>query len=414
MILVYLLAVNKLDVIINNQNIIPDKIFISDGIRYENTILGEKSNLKRDFIIASTPTSREFIIKSNNDIIISDEYKLKIYNSEGKPLKTVGGKGQGPGEFEEKPKIAIGVDDYLIGYSSKSGRSTWNLFDKNYKFITKKRGPNEKLLDEYLNSKKMNKKYKDIIFSGIINRFPLNEKDLIYSLEMTDIKNPVKYISIVKEMGNHSEEIMFSEDPRYIIFQNGMYEISSNTGRFKFTVTNNYIIYYNSLDEELIDNKEYEILYTIHIVEMSNKNSSILKQKIYTSKLNIDVEKKVKQLRQKRSQKDIETEKEFYKKKVFYSPLIDIYVDNNYLFLFFEKRDVKLKYEDPNKGYFADIFDLQKNQYISTIEMPKEFSSLSDILKIYIQNKYLYFSTSDKDGYPEIRKYKIDSSVYGR
>ena len=58
------------------------------------TQFGDK-NLPEDYILGS-PSG--MAVDNFGNILVTDDYKLKIYTPEGKPKMILGGKGQGPEE----------------------------------------------------------------------------------------------------------------------------------------------------------------------------------------------------------------------------------------------------------------------------------------------------------------------------
>jgi hypothetical protein len=56
----------------------------------------------------------------------------------------------------------------------------------------------------------------------------------------------------------------------------------------------------------------------------------------------------------------------------------------------------------------VDVFDISKMSYVKSFEIPLDFPTN------IINNGYLYCRTDDENGYPEIRKYKITSNIYGK
>ena len=72
-------------------------IFILNIQVFSDTILPLK-----DIILSPEPHSECLKIGKNGRIYISDKktYQINIYSEKGKLLYTMGGKGQGPGEFQ--------------------------------------------------------------------------------------------------------------------------------------------------------------------------------------------------------------------------------------------------------------------------------------------------------------------------
>ena len=93
-------------------------------------------------------------VKNNGDILIPDEFKIKVFDSSLKPKKIFGGQGQGPGEFEFATALRLAPNGYL----TVSDEEYYSLFDDNYKFISKNRFYPSANLTSFLKSKDIEQK----------------------------------------------------------------------------------------------------------------------------------------------------------------------------------------------------------------------------------------------------------------
>ena len=86
------------------------------------------------------------LVNYNGDIIVPDEYKLKIFDTDGRPKKIVGRRGQGPGEFSFTPYPYISEDRYIA--VSDVMRPGFQIFGSQYEFIEKKDIKKSKLIEK--------------------------------------------------------------------------------------------------------------------------------------------------------------------------------------------------------------------------------------------------------------------------
>jgi len=109
------------------------------GDRYKNEVI----ELKEELSIGVADGAEEYILNrpvdidadSKGNIYVADggDKWIKVYNSDGTFIKTIGREGQGPGEFQGLRKIIVHKKDELYTYDSRLRRLS--LFDKNDEFI---------------------------------------------------------------------------------------------------------------------------------------------------------------------------------------------------------------------------------------------------------------------------------------
>ncbi len=71
--------------------------------------------------------------KGNIYALASREYKVQVYDPKGAYLRTIGKKGQGPGEFEVPVNIIVGKDDFL--YVFDYAKAAFVVFDPQGKYV---------------------------------------------------------------------------------------------------------------------------------------------------------------------------------------------------------------------------------------------------------------------------------------
>jgi len=382
-----------------SQNIKNDILQINKNTLILEMRIGEGSGLKGDFIIAGN--SGSLAVNDNGDIIITDEYKIKIYDKNGKPLKVIGRKGQGPGEYETFPKINLGLKGYLTGYNDLFDNSIYNLYSEKYVIIKTKRITNDIIYEKYIK----NKKLKDVTIydiNSVNNLYPINANEMLCSILIKDYFNETPYKAILKVSDNNIEEIYFSKEPEYIITKNRSIVNNGLLGRFFWGVTSNgQIIIYNSDTDEHSNNKTSK--YNIYIIDIVKGNKNKLDHNFQP-----EVFKKEYIDNLIRNRKVFKLSSEFFSKKEevtlkskkYMYALSKLLIENNYIFAYLKERE--------REKYLVDVFDISKMSYVKSFEIPLDFPTN------IINNGYLYCKTDDENGYPEIRKYKITSNIYGK
>jgi len=112
--------------------------YSSDLLSFEMCFGSELSGTTKEEFLLVSP--RHIRVKDDGDIIVADEFRLKVYDKYGKEKKIIGGPGEGPGAFEKSiPSLYIGPSEHLIAESEFGSMGTYNLFGQDYKLIEKKR-----------------------------------------------------------------------------------------------------------------------------------------------------------------------------------------------------------------------------------------------------------------------------------
>lgn len=127
------------------------KIKIKDGVKYiYNPKEGlwdndptKKLTIKRMFSLGSVEADEEYLFSwvqyittdSLGNIYVCDskENRIQVYNKDGKYLKTIGQKGQGPGELMRPMKVLIGRNGNI--YINDDLNYRISIFNSKGKFI---------------------------------------------------------------------------------------------------------------------------------------------------------------------------------------------------------------------------------------------------------------------------------------
>ena len=111
---------------------------------------GDK-DIPEEYLLAN-PSSR-IAVNDAGDIYIFDEYKVKVFDKNGKPKAIFGGQGQGPGEFRanRSHNLYMSPTGNLFVYSSES----YSIFSPANKFINKRLFSSSTIFTSLKNNYKM-------------------------------------------------------------------------------------------------------------------------------------------------------------------------------------------------------------------------------------------------------------------
>jgi len=111
-------------------------------------------------------------VNNDNEILILDESRIKIYDENGKPIRIIGRPGQGPGEFESPRFLSLNPNGY---YTVLGGSNVYDfsVFSPENKFIERRNyrvNPPYKQFFEKLN----------LVPSKIKSVFALNDTERVF------------------------------------------------------------------------------------------------------------------------------------------------------------------------------------------------------------------------------------------
>ena len=364
-----------------------EKTILNNVLTFELS-LGDK-NLPSEYLLA---VPYAFVIANNNDVIVFDESKLKIYDAKGKPKQIVGGPGQGPGEFLKYAEPFYSEDGYLTVINIATPFPSYNLFGPDYKFIEQKNIETSEVYKKFQNNFKPDRIsfLKIYTFSGkkqiiMLQRFYQSSAtsgtaDSLYFDIVFVTENDSKIIHSAKRRSNPNDFSVFvpeAGDLEYDFLSN--HRIAYTNSKIHKTVDNDiwyYIIYLHNFDTG--KSQEIKHPYTRLALPDSLRNWEINKNlpkalfEMQEGMLNV------------------------YKKLEHYAPVARLIGDGNYLFVF--------SFLKKNGHYAADVFEVNQNKYICSAYLPYGI----------IKNGYFYRKVKNNEGYYVIEKYRIDPKVYGK
>jgi len=224
----------------------------------ELTFGSELYDTKDEFLLARP---WEMDISSEGDIAIVDEEKIKIFDKFGKGKKIVGGRGQGPGEFDFSPTLFFGPTGYLIALSKSPMGTYYNLYAPDYQFIEKKNTRNKQPLIDILQTKVPGIKRFEV--NKII---PLNKSEMVYSVYFFDSQGKTRFISIIHEKDEKITELYHAKDPITFV-GGGLISISAFMGYMYWHVIPGRKIMYINTDDDIHDENEGSF-YTINVLSI--------------------------------------------------------------------------------------------------------------------------------------------------
>jgi hypothetical protein len=362
----------------------------------------ELSNTKSEFLLTRYITNKNgMTFNKNGDIIIADEDRIKVFDESGKGKIVFGRKGQGPGEFADGStmRIACGPSGLLAVVSGMSASGMLDIFSPKYGFVNKIRIIKDKQLNDYVDSYVPAKKAGILIMKLV----PFEKDEWVAELNFQDEND--KYISLIYVNKSKIYEITRFKSPKEFTASNGIRISSSALGYYAWGyIPEKKIIYVNS-DEDIHSESE-DSYYKINIFDCNTFEKKQITKTFSKRPYNEEfLNKRAKEVKKSDGEKMYKAYLEMnklYMKKKYYPSLSYFITDGRYAYVrpFISSSDFKMNL------YGFDIFDLETGKFVNSINLP--FSSY-----FHIHNQMLYdITNTDKNGYPEIRVYKINPSLF--
>lgn len=384
---------------------------LTDVFEFELSFGAE--GIKDEYLLAQP---KDIAVNINGDIYVADEERIKVFYPDGSEKTIIGGPGEGPGEFEGISKIAINEEGALIVVD----RFGLSFFDRDHKFIEKKRLQGRPVFEDYLDSVGIYQTYpiKDIIHlkdnDNIIyigGNIPINGKNYVLPCDLLVKYNGNSFSNIVKYTPGGTKNLIkmastfFYDSQRDIYTQKDIYGYAYLLNIFNFVLLpERRIAYSHSIFDVQIDQDTYK--YMINILDLDNNQKST----IYHTFTPIEIQKMI---------NDGKYEKNIIeylinavaKTSKFFPPLISISCDKDRIFAVRDMGLVLFFKKGESIDSLVDIFDANTGKYIKSAYFP--FFD-SDFMPAVIKNERAYRLFVNKEGFYEIQKYKIDQAVYGK
>jgi hypothetical protein len=114
----------------------------------------------------------DLTVDAAGNVFICDDERIKVFDSTGRPLRIIGGPGQGPGEFQYSRTLAVGPQDHL------AVQETWTstIFETDGNLMHEIQYRAVPVIREYLRNA-------GITFSTLYRVIPLNPDSLLMELK---------------------------------------------------------------------------------------------------------------------------------------------------------------------------------------------------------------------------------------
>ncbi|MFC1553621.1 hypothetical protein ACFL7D_03205 [candidate division KSB1 bacterium] len=376
-----------------------------EAFTLEFAIGGAEDKNSEEFLLAE-PQIVE--VKYNGDILVIDENRIKVFDSQGNEKIIVGRRGEGPGEFGSRFVPYISPSGYLVAadvnglgtgqmvfYGGSSSSNHYNLFAPDYSFIEKVRIGNNNRINKYL-------EVHDFELENMrrITKFvPLDRDKLLFEAVFEKIESgrePQYYQRVLYDNGSTITQIL--EKELLVMYGSTKYP----EGELHWKVLPGNRIFYQNANEDIFD-LEKGSYYTIHILSFEDgkdiSGTREFTQVEFPEKMTTAPARKGNPGDQLKIDKA-----RVYKEKKYYAAVEIVKVDGRYAFIFLNQLPESIQ-RNPLRVP-AEIFDLENCQFLTTIEFP--------FYPYVIRNGYAFNKTIDEDGFPVIQKYRINPSVYGK
>jgi hypothetical protein len=371
---------------------------------------GDK-NLPDEYLLA-----RPIWLDINNagDIYVYDEYKIKVFDKNGKPKTIFGGRGQGPGEFDNiffshflSPENWLSVFDW----------NSWSVFSPANKFISKNVFSSSVIFNTLKNDYKIS-----MSANGAVQRlYVLNDKEII-------VKGNTATFDNYNEAGEYYDYIIYiNRDKIYDIakYRNVdtyLYKSGSLNGSKGYNILGRLWLEILPGSKIVYTHTQHDVTYindiaylTFHVISLVNNTKSdfVIPYKptiIADSTINKFDPSYIEKMANK-SPRTSEIPSYSKAEKEIDTKVFNILKKEKYHRLFTTMRS--------DGAYLLLELSATKNNTKKVInsESGKEVCNFIYPESLYMgqfKNGYGYRLYIPKDGYPVVEKYRIDPRVYGK
>ena len=332
------------------------------------------------------------VVLKNGNIVVTDDFKLKMFNIDGKPEKIIGKSGQGPGEFQTIGSLFISPVGKISIYASYT---YFDIYSEDLEFIERVSiayNPNYQFIKDRFN---LSKSFR------IHTLIPINQKDKLLVIEGRDI-DKFGYKIIAYQCG---DVIKIVDDYKFIAeytTKKGSFALSARGDSYLKLLPNECILFTHSLTEiEKKDNRYYFNLYISHYDGSVRKiiSHSFKPVKLDDYLMPNDESKKI------------------LKSYPYYPAIQDLKVDSNYIFVFTYEKNEK-------EEILTHIFNAEKAEYIRSAFFPFIPSKIKNKIayRLKVPDFRVYYETFRKSMskeyieknsfYPVIEIYEINPIIF--
>lgn len=342
-----------------------------------------------DKYLLASPT--KILVTIDNKVVIADENSLKVFDSEGKPIKIVGRKGQGPNEFET---YYLDPTNSLTGtIASRSDNGTgYNIYDNELNFIEKITFVDNKTIEELANSNnfrritlqkmyQFSEDYRIFYFSG--------------SITETDGNIGYDYRGLIKEKMGEFEIIYKSKFPAFIRTKSMGMSLPYQGSVLYDVLPEEKMVYINVRDYSTSPEGQSE--YTLNIIDKNGEIVNKITHQFARVSLPDSLPSYYYRMGDRMPKEMFDGTKSLLKKDPFYKTLDKLLIDGNIIYAFtFSKNS--------DDATLADVFDAEEGKYLR--------SAYFSVIPQAIKNGKAYRIKSGQDAFPVVEVYTIDPRVY--
>ena len=355
---------------------------------------GDK-DVPSEYLLANPQLSAA--VNNAGDIYIFDEYKVKVFDKNGKPKAIFGGRGEGPGEFMSFMGLRISPTGFLTITELQS----CSIFSPANKFIVKNRYSSSAVFNTLKNEYKFS--YRPVGLGSISDIVALSDKVFIIAGNNVTLDN-------YNEAGEYYDYLFYADkdivtviakyrNVNTFMWEQGRMGIGL-VGGFCFAVLpDSRILYTHTCHDVKYTSNTAQLTFHIISPEKNMKSEFVITYKpeaIPESVIESQTPSKIRE-EQKKMYNDIVN---MLKQKKYRPLFLNMKSDSVFLFLRYRSSD--------NKMSLIKVIDAETGKEVSNFIQP------SDFYLDTIKNGYGYLSTTPKDGYPIVEKYRIDPRVYGK
>ena len=334
--------------------------------------------LKDEFLLAIPAM---ILVDNNDNMLVYDEKKMKVFNSEGKEVTIFGRPGIGPGEFGAM-RMASSVYMSESGYITQLCNRVFNVFKPDYSWLETK---NFLLSDLYATIKKM-QGYDSCTLHAI---YALDDKKRL--LTGVGGKGNLYYFLALY---NGESTVVIDEYKWVDETKNRRARVSGVASFVWEELLDSRVIYsYSGKDTERNENGIY---YILNMYDINRNEYSKIMHRYIPVEISSEVIDRISSIYiGEEEQKEV---KKILKEFKYRPPLRSLRADGNYLFAFTYLKNSK-------DEIYVDVFDTKTMKYLHSAYFP--------FIPRLIKNGFAYRINRPQKEFATVEKYKIDDIVYG-
>ncbi|MFC1493288.1 hypothetical protein ACFL6O_04950 [candidate division KSB1 bacterium] len=339
-------------------------------------------NLPEEYLLANP---RGIAVNDRGEILIADENRIKVFDKNGKALKILGGEGQGPREFTNLGTITVSASGLL----SAANNRDYNIYTWENLFIKKIAPSLDEKFAHFLTENNISQT------SAVKKVYSIDENSKCIQFRSARERVNPKIFLMQKVLVFSSDEYskVIASVPNYVWWRGRFLPYS---GDLLWEVDDNNRIIYTRTTED-ISGSTSGYYYKINILSDNEKKIVIsrkydpvkIPEVVYKEEMSSFNEKEVEQF----------LEKQLKETNYNYPPVKWLRIEGNCLY-------AGTIQENEHENLIVDVFNIDNNMYITSFYTAIDFDC--------VKNGYAYRIKREKNEFPLVEKYKIDSAFLGK